>query len=375
MVTFPISNMARFITVFHCTTIVCIAYLVLKLDFVDPAEDTPCTFPSGNIACKVSNYTNVDCSWRELVCIPPLRHKVSLDLLDLSNNTLTHLSRGSFSGFYNLQTLYLSDNKISAINDDAFAGLNKLRTLDLSRNLIDIIPDNVFRGLNLLQTLSLLSNSRLRILPDSYAFGQLHNFTNLDLSYVHSIRLSNKTFSGLTKLKTLDLLRNKVHSPDSPFRDLLSLQTLHIHFSTVNVPPTMFDGINRTLKFLSIGLDDTTVTTESPFAQLLPLNYLELHFFTTNFNEALFCGLSNLKYLTLIVKFPLMIPFSPLMSLTNLSLKYALISGDHYSPDSRVYLQSLNSLRGYCTSYQKLACFVLYLRIINICLRNNKCIL
>ena len=32
-------------------------------------------------------------------------------------------------------------------------------------------------------------------------------------------------------------------------------------------------------------------------------------------------------------------------------------------------------LRGYCTSYQKLACFVLYLKIINTFLKNKLCIL
>ena len=31
-------------------------------------------------------------------------------------------------------------------------------------------------------------------------------------------------------------------------------------------------------------------------------------------------------------------------------------------------------LRGYCTSYQKLACFVLYLKIINTSMQNNTCI-
>ena len=33
-----------------------------------------------------------------------------------------------------------------------------------------------------------------------------------------------------------------------------------------------------------------------------------------------------------------------------------------------------NPLRGYCTSYQKLACFVIYLKIINNALRNSLCI-
>ena len=35
---------------------------------------------------------------------------------------------------------------------------------------------------------------------------------------------------------------------------------------------------------------------------------------------------------------------------------------------------SCDPLRGYCTSYSKLACFVLYLKIVNTFLKNNICI-
>ena len=38
-------------------------------------------------------------------------------------------------------------------------------------------------------------------------------------------------------------------------------------------------------------------------------------------------------------------------------------------------LQTCMALRGYCTPDQKLACFVLYLKIINTFLKNNLCIL
>ena len=42
---------------------------------------------------------------------------------------------------------------------------------------------------------------------------------------------------------------------------------------------------------------------------------------------------------------------------------------------SCTFYQQKYVLRGYCTSYQKLACFVLYLKIINTFLKNNICIL
>ena len=41
----------------------------------------------------------------------------------------------------------------------------------------------------------------------------------------------------------------------------------------------------------------------------------------------------------------------------------------------KIFRGIYNDLRGYCTSYQKLACLVLYLKIINTFLKNNKCIL
>ena len=42
---------------------------------------------------------------------------------------------------------------------------------------------------------------------------------------------------------------------------------------------------------------------------------------------------------------------------------------------TRIQNEFFNCLRGYCTSYQKLACFVLYLKIINNFLKNRLCIL
>ena len=42
-----------------------------------------------------------------------------------------------------------------------------------------------------------------------------------------------------------------------------------------------------------------------------------------------------------------------------------------YKSPVYVYGEHSNILRGYCTTYQKLACFVLYLKIINTLWKNN----
>ena len=197
--------MAQLITFIRFATIL-IWYLVQKSAFVDSgvAEGTPCTFPKGSIACKIWNYTNMDCSWRELVCIPPLRHKNKLKLLDLSNNKLSLLSQDSFCGLIKLTTLDISFNNISKINVDAFIPLTLLQTLNMSYNSLQSVPDGVFC--------------------------ELHNLLSLYLNDNNDFCVRNRTFTGLGKLKTLDISSTKlIFVPDSlPFQNLHSLRTLSL---------------------------------------------------------------------------------------------------------------------------------------------------
>ena len=81
-----------------------------------------------------------------MACIPPLRHKMLLVLLDLSYNNLTVLPKSTFSGFIKLQILDLSSNDISIVNGGTFIGLNLLQNLDMSRNSLESLPDNVLVG-------------------------------------------------------------------------------------------------------------------------------------------------------------------------------------------------------------------------------------
>ena len=65
------------------------------------AKPLPCAYPKGSLSCKAWNYTNMDCSYRDLGCIPPIRRKSKLELLDLSHNKLYTLTENAFDGFYN----------------------------------------------------------------------------------------------------------------------------------------------------------------------------------------------------------------------------------------------------------------------------------
>ena len=287
--------MTQFTSVFQFTATILVS-LVLKSAHVDSTEDSSCSFPPGSIACKAWNYTNMDCSWRELACVPQLRNNASLELLDLSNNELTDLPEGVFSGFIKLHTLDLSSNGFSTLNVDTFS-----------------------------------------VLP---------NLQSLDLSYNFPMSSVNGTFTGLGKLKRLVLSSSQRHlnfTSVSPFQYLVSLQTLllvaTISRSGVTVTPATFAGLNHTLQVLHIFIDD--MTTDTPFVQLSSLQYLELAITTCNHvNENLFVGLDKLKYLKLEpLQLGCIIKFSPLVSLT--VFKY---SNDNTAFDIDTKIKNLDSL-------------------------------
>ena len=291
--------MAQLIAVIQFATIL-IGCLALKSALVDSeyAKSTPCSFPSSSIACKIWNYTNIDCSRRALVCIPPLRHYTTLQLLDLSDNKVSVLSRDSFSGLINLRTLDLSSNNVSAINGDTFIQLNLLQTLDLSHNSLKSLPDDVFSG--------------------------LQNLTSLYLNDNPYFSIRNGIFTELGKLQTLDLSRTiLVFTSDSPpLQDLHSLRTLSLladHDHPFVFSPTTFVGLNQTLQVLVIRFYNAT--TYTPFVQLSSLRYLVLKLANCNHvNRSFFTGLGKLKRLILVSEtLGCALYLRPLVSLTHLS--------------------------------------------------------
>uniref|UniRef100_A0A6I8P8V8 Adhesion G protein-coupled receptor A3 n=1 Tax=Ornithorhynchus anatinus TaxID=9258 RepID=A0A6I8P8V8_ORNAN len=76
----------------------------------------------------------------------------------LSNNKISELKNGSFSGLNLLERLDLRNNLISTIDPDAFWGLSSLKRLDLTNNRIGCLNADIFRGLTNLVRLNLSGN-------------------------------------------------------------------------------------------------------------------------------------------------------------------------------------------------------------------------
>ena len=292
------------------------------------AEQPPCIFPNGSIACKVWNHTNLDCRRRNLVCVPPLSHARSVKLLDLSANQLRFISKNTFSRHANLLHLSLATNQISILQDGSFSGLHALLSLDLEDNRLSALRGNVFSELYELQSLNLssnnlcffndsifhrlrnfdilkLSNNRLHTLDGSPdVFSELHNLQSLDLSSNIIRILDNNSFSGLRNLHTLTLSSSLMEHAvlGSPFQDLVSLQTLNLESNSFHTLRDMFFVGLHNLQTLT--LDGTRITSvaNGTFAELSNLRILKITFFGLD-NPYPFAGLKSLQELILTFSF------------------------------------------------------------------------
>ena len=129
----------------------------------------------------------------------------------MSENDLTELPAGVFSGLSNLEELNLSENELTELPAGVFSGLSNLEELHLRFNELTELPISIFSDLDSLKELDLARND-LRELPAG-VFSGLSNLEELDLRFNELAELPISIFSGLDNLKRLYLERN----PGVPF--------------------------------------------------------------------------------------------------------------------------------------------------------------
>lgn len=92
-----------------------------------------------------------NCSSLGLTHIPsPGEFDPLTSVLDLSNNSIEHVTRETFASgdFFYLSSLYLDNNIISTLEPFAFRNLASIRVISLRRNRITTIPTNGFSYLS-----------------------------------------------------------------------------------------------------------------------------------------------------------------------------------------------------------------------------------
>lgn len=165
--------------------------------------------------------------------------------LEIAGNKITNISK-SYLPYEELKFLNLSDNLITTITRGTFHSLNSLETLDLSRNRLtgNALEDSVFEGLGSVRFLSLERNPLQRIKTETFSFTDLLDLEHLDLSHCQIKEIEGYGLF-LPSLKYLDFSWNDLEAfTDDIFKGMMSLVTLdlsHNRISVIHDIPTMPD--------------------------------------------------------------------------------------------------------------------------------------
>ncbi|XP_011660979.2 insulin-like growth factor-binding protein complex acid labile subunit [Strongylocentrotus purpuratus] len=166
----------------------------------------------------------------------------TLDILDISYNSIKFISEGIFHGLSNLKELNLSFNQVHHFSVTAFEDLQNVQRLYLS-NQKNIYLKDTFQQLHTVLLLC-ISNSLIEISQDSIK--QFVNMTHLHElrmekaqltgSHLYDVVNNQSLFTGLLALKRLRLKDNYLHSLDSRvFYNLSQLYHLDMTNSRIQV--------------------------------------------------------------------------------------------------------------------------------------------
>jgi hypothetical protein len=203
--------------------------------------------------------------------------------LNLTNNQITSIESGDFSGLGSLQSLYLRNTQITSIESGDFSGLGSLQDLLLTNNQITSIESGAFSGLGSLQDLLLTNNQITSI--ESGDFSDLGSLQMLILNSNQITSIESGAFSGLGSLQRLDLHYNQITSLNLTDADLTALNRLRLDISEIDTlildGATLSQGsfdviVNSASAIVEGRLVDTDLTDTTSLNSLLSLGSLHV---------------------------------------------------------------------------------------------------
>ena len=165
----------------------------------------------------------------------PLSHLSNLLSLDMSNCSLNRLHIAFLQNSTQLTELRLSNNLLDYIpTTTLFDARATLQLLDLSQNPVTHLPSHGFHGQYGLKTLILNSMPELEKI-EALAFHDLHSLNNLEcrnnqkLSYIHTKSFRDNLYQErLDRLSILDLSGNNLTNLSEDLLDWSSLESIHL---------------------------------------------------------------------------------------------------------------------------------------------------
>ncbi|TRY90413.1 hypothetical protein DNTS_018910 [Danionella cerebrum] len=295
-------------------------------------------------SCTISSDNRVaDCKGIRLDLVPTSKLPVSLEVLDLSFNTIQVICKEDFFKFTHLRVLSLNFNNISIIMDDTFSGNLQLENLNLFNNSLTEIPFKAFQPLVNLKALEMSNNLYIQASLDA----SFMNFTKLKTLSIGGSLLSTLGSGDISVLKSISLDKFAVKT-GTGFRNYESgyftpLKTKNLWFDiAIEKNPDVLPEILKDLEVLRFrNLFEFQYYTgkQDIFTGLEYIKSQTLTFYRGKFNEELLrmalinVAISPIKSLELLlVDFARSLNRTQGSSVENLSLDKLLLS-DISNPD------------------------------------------
>uniref|UniRef100_A0A3B4B0L4 Chondroadherin-like protein n=1 Tax=Periophthalmus magnuspinnatus TaxID=409849 RepID=A0A3B4B0L4_9GOBI len=237
----------------------------------------------------------VTCAGKNLTKVPAAVDEITVKL-NLRNNNMKSLPKGSFIQTPYLTHLNLQSCNIEHVKEGAFRSLGRLLNLNLAYNKIDMLYQESFDGLSALKELNLHHNRIEEIQPG--AFTQLGVLNMLTLSHNQLVYIPNMVFQGLHNIKWLRLSHNLLNNlaPEA-FAGLFTLTRLSLDHNELQLPevtrldmnhnPMMYLGDEAVsmVKLTHLYLDHMSLQdvsdqalSKAPRVSHLDVSYNQLHY-------------------------------------------------------------------------------------------------
>lgn len=182
-------------------------------------------------------------------------HLIDVQMIDVSLNKINQINKNAFDGLQDhLIILNLSSNLLGEIHSHTFTNLTELRLLDLSNNHIGVLGYQAFKGLQNLQYLYLTSNS-LRTLD-----------IPMSLPNIEYLFLSDNKLNDISGIKTLGMNSVRVDISDNRLTNMEVVYDILTNFPRLEM---LFFGGNSIREY-TLNSDNTVPYNNS-------LTVLDLH--------------------------------------------------------------------------------------------------
>lgn len=205
-----------------------------------------------------------------------------LEVIEISNSTISQLATDLLHNMTNLQIVMLQHNRLEELPTKLFSGAPGLHTINFYNNHITILQEGLFNDLKSLKTLNISKNRLEKLISGLFSDNSL--MESLDFSENLLSEIETKAFTSMQTLKMLNLGHNRLRKlPPFVFKDCHSLEKLELnnnflsHSGIIDAFPQ-----RSSLIYLDLGYNNITVTSMQKFA-LHNQNKLQ-HIFLNNNN-------------------------------------------------------------------------------------------